>query len=108
MRTDERARLERVFKDTADWVLLVYMERPGDVAFLTPIVPTLRGWEIVAADPNGGYDLWHEGDLKQVNLTLTEVSEWLRRHTPPEAVVLAEGARWLEDTFIYYRVPKRA
>jgi hypothetical protein len=104
----ELARLERVVKDTAGWSILLYMWPPGDVQFLAPLVPELRGYEIVAADPNGGYDLWREGDLERTDLTLTELSEWLRRSTPPDDVIIAEGAGWVEELFAYYGVPKLA
>ena len=101
-------RLERLAQDTAGWGVLILMRPPGDVAFLAPIAPDLRGYEIVAADPNGKYDLWRNGSMEHADWTVTQVSDWLRQHTPSDEEELkAALPGWVEDVMRYYNVPKR-
>jgi hypothetical protein len=96
----QRSRLERVIQDTAGWGALVYRERRGDMCTLRPIVPLLRGYEIVSPEPDR-YDIWQcrPQRLIETDLTLLGVTAWLRAGTPPMAFLLAHGARWAEETF---------
>lgn len=59
----------------------VYVERRGDVAFIS--FAFLRTYEFVSASPNEKdpkrcYDIWKNGDLFESDRTLSEVLEWLK------------------------------
>lgn len=91
---------------------MIIMSPPGDVCFLAPIAPELRGVEIVAAsspcDDGKDYDIWMRGSRKgmvESNLTAAQVVDWLNergRHS--EAEYIANGAAWTEDALRFYGV----
>lgn len=93
---------------------MVFMESRGDVSFLAPIHPKLRGVEIVAASPpkstGKDYDIWRGRNLVAPDLTMVEVLAWLSQKVPSltERDIYDNGRRWLEDVMKYYRVPKRS
>ncbi len=105
----QRHRLKAVIADTGGWGVLLYLERPGDMATLVPIVPRLRDYEIVSAK-EGNYDIWQASPQRIVrsDLTLAQVSEWLRASTPDDAELEANVAKWTEETLDLLGVPKRA
>jgi len=90
---------------------MIYMERPGDVAFLASILPELRGYEIVSASPAPGgrdYDLWKDGHLFKPDMTLGEVDKFLQGFAKTDAELMEHAAEWAEATFKYYGIkPKR-
>ena len=104
---EQRKRLEALVQDTAGYGALLYLAWPGDVAFLTPVAPNLRGYEVVAADPNGMYDIWRGGRMVQVGLNRSQAATWLAERMPPESEVEQNIVRWTEDTLRYYGIPER-
>jgi hypothetical protein len=97
---------------------MVYLSALGDVAFLAPIAPELRGIEIVSASPvrtDGKiYDIWKRTGnpsqfwkLLRADLTAADVVTWLQsqcQHT--EAEYLQRGQQWLEDVFHFYQIER--
>jgi hypothetical protein len=47
--------------------------------------------------------------MRPVKLSLNryQVSQWLASRTPDEEVFLKHGAKWAEDLFAFYKIPKR-
>ena len=101
------ASLRALVEDTADWGVMILMHYQGDVPFLTPIVPKLRGWEIVA-NPHGTYDLWKNDKPKRMNLSKPQVQAWFAKHTPPDQKLEEHVVRWTEQTLKHYGVAKVA
>jgi hypothetical protein len=93
---------------------MIQIARPGDVVFLAPIAPELRGVEIVSATPGHDYDIWRRTTISppmpiKTNLTAPEVVEWLLsqcQHT--ESEYMQHGANWLEATLEYYGQKRRS
>jgi hypothetical protein len=100
------AGLKALMQDTGGWGVLLLFHPPGDVPFLTPVVPKLRGYEIVAS-PTGTYDLWQNGCMRRSGLTKPQVQAWLAKRTPPDPEFEAKVALWTEQTLDHYGVPKR-
>lgn len=91
---------------------MLLLSRPGDVAFLAPVAPELRGIEIVSAlsseGDNKDYDIWRNGNLYKTPLTAGEVLELLNSQCQhAEADYMRHIQRWAQDTLIYYGVPNR-
>jgi hypothetical protein len=107
--TEQRRRLQALLNDTADWGVALYLQRPGDVSFLAPIVPELAGYEIVSAtsDPDR-YDVWRKGRLWRTNQSKAEISAWLARHTPDEKTLEKHVIRWTEAALNRYGIQKRS
>jgi len=99
-----RAGLRELMNDTADWGVLLYFQYAGDVPFLTPIRPALRGVEIVYEPLTETYDLWRKGRLMQPSLTLSQVGLYLRG--PIGTELEQHVAQWTEETLDYYGVKK--
>jgi len=88
---------------------MIYMERPGDVAFLAPIAPNLRGIEIVSASAPAGdgkdYDIWKGNRILATNLTAAEVFGWLaKKGSYTEAVYRKNAGKWAEEVLLAYGV----
>jgi hypothetical protein len=105
---EQKERLMALLQDTADWGVLVYMQYPGDVSFLAPIVPALAGCEIVSAktDPDL-FDIWEEDQkILHSDWKRDDVAKWLRANTPDEETLKQNVVRWTEDLFRRYGVQK--
>src|SRR5262245_56215471 len=123
---EQKASLERLLKVATsptpghcNYGAMVYLEPLGDVSFLAPIAPELRGIEIVSASPRRddgrNYDIWKRGrhsglpgKLLMSDLTVVEVIGWLQaqcHHT--ESEYFANAAQWLEDVLVFYGIPRR-
>lgn len=104
---EQRKRLQRIADKASGWGVLIYMERPGDVAFLVSIVPELRGYEIVSAAPvEGGrdYDIWKDGHMIKVNQTLKQVERFLKKYAKSDEELMANAKAWVEATFALYGI----
>jgi hypothetical protein len=89
--------------------VMLMLSPDGDVSFLAPIAPELRGVEIVSPyppkDDGKEYDIWKRGHLVQTYLSASEVVEWLNsqcRHS--EAEYVQHGRNWAEDALRFYAV----
>lgn len=113
---EQQARLGKVTAVASGFGAMLYIDRPGDVSFLAPIAPELRGIEIVSASParadGKDYDIWHQpesGPPKMVesDMTLKEVVDWLRQTAHTDEEIMANGAQWAEDTLKFYGAKKQ-
>jgi hypothetical protein len=94
---------------------MVFFNLPGDVAFLAPIAPELRGVEIVSPsaprDDGRDFSIRRRGQpIKMIkhDLTAAEVVTWLNQqcqHT--EADYLRNGEAWATSVMQFYGVPER-
>lgn len=103
----QRERLQRLANEAGGWGVLIYMERSGDVAFLAPIYPELRGVEIVSAIPQPGgkdYDLWKNGQPLKFNQTLAQVGRFLKKYAKSDEELKANAEDWVKATFRYYGI----
>ncbi len=112
----QEARLKRLLEfgtSATDGVMnygaMIYIARPGDVAFLAPIAPNLRGIEIVSAsEPKGDgkdYDIWKGKRIVATDLTAAEVFEWLAKQgSYTEATYRKNAGKWAEEALIFYGV----
>lgn len=101
----QRKRLETLAQAAKGWSAMLFIHRPGDVAFLAPVYPEFRGYEIVSADQAGTYDIWLNGHLTdRHSLTLDAVCAWLRSITQirTDEEVKAHVAEWAEATLRHY------
>lgn len=111
---DQRERLKQFLEFATDstpgkcnFGAMLLFSPPGDVTFLAPIAPELRGVEIVSASPlrddEKDYDIWKCGRPAKLNLTASEVLDWLgKRCRRSEAEYVANGGTWTEDTLHFY------
>lgn len=106
---EQHRRLRELMQDTAGWGAFLFLHRTGDVAFITPIVPALRGYEIVAASPDGTYDVWRDGqEFVESSLSRSEMATWLADRMPPDVEMTgANLVRWTEETFDHYGIRER-
>lgn len=116
---DQRERLKRFLEFATDnrdgycnFGAMLIVSRPGDVDFLAPIAPELRGIEIVSASPScedgKDYDIWRHGKMIRSDLTMAEILEWLRsKSSHSEAEYTANGAAWAEDALRFYGIKPR-
>lgn len=99
---------------TTNYGAMILLSPPGDVAFLTPIAPELRGIEIVSVYGER-YDIWQrdaenwdEPQPLELQFTAAEVFDWIsHRCQRTEADYMAHGQSWLKDVFEFYKVPQR-
>jgi hypothetical protein len=106
----QRKRLQMLAQTASGWGVMLFIHRPGDVAFLAPIYPEFRGYEIVSADRAGTYDIWRDGHLTDDHsLTLDAVCEWLRSKTQirTDEGIKARVVEWTEETLRYYQIAER-
>lgn len=106
----QMAGLRMLLRESSGWQAMILINRPGDTPFVTGVSPRLRGYEIVCY--SGDYDIWKQHangkhTMVKSDLSLEEVSEWIRLRSPKEKQFLANGARWMEETLKFYRVPQR-
>lgn len=92
---------------TCNYGAMLLLDQPGDVAFLAPIFPEIRGCEIVSADRDGSYDVWKGGRMIECSLNREQMIAWLQKYARPDAEVMANAKRWTEDTLQYYGIRKR-
>jgi hypothetical protein len=116
---EQRARLQKLMDYATsptpghcNFGAMLLLSPQGDVSFLAPIAPELRGVEIVAASPDRAdgriYDIWKNHHLAKPDLSMAEVVTWLNQQCQhSESDYLANGKKWLEDVFRYYRIPER-
>lgn len=109
----QRERLLSIVEQCKDWGVLVLLEPPGDVSFLTPIAPALRGYEIVCADQDGStFDVWRRKKTSmkpwKFSMPLSELQTWLQDNSPSEQEYTQHCAEWTADTLQFYKVPHRS
>ena len=101
--------LHALVRDTDGWGAMVLLSPPGDSPFLVSIVPELRNTQIVSF--RGHYDIWRKSatgmELIHSELTKKRVIEMIRAKMPSEKEFEKHGAKWAEETFEYYGVPKK-
>jgi len=100
------AGLRELMEDTAGWGVLVLMQWQGDVPFLAPVTPKLRGWEIVS-DGGGKYDLWKDGSMRRYGLTKPQVQAWLAQRMPSERKFEEKVVLWTQQTLDHYGVARK-
>jgi len=91
----QERRLHRLAQDTAQWGVLIYVERPGDVPCVVPVHPDLAGYEFVAVTSDTTYDIWRDGHLNKPDATLIEIGELLATHPVGDDDPVVE---WTEAT----------
>lgn len=106
MEKEMRKDLLALLEDSAGWGVMVYLQYPGDVPFLAPITPELRGLEIVV--DRGRFDLWRDGDLVRPGLSKAELVEYVQSRTPQDdATLKANVGQWAEETMQYFGIPRK-
>lgn len=108
----QHARLRELMDSMSGWGAMIYLHKRGDVAFLTPIVPELRGYEIVAAAPaDNVYDVWRDGEMVLGDMSKSDVGHWLLEQRPPvtDREMRTQTSQWAEDTLRHFGIaPKEA
>jgi hypothetical protein len=98
--------LKELMKDMAGWGACIFMEPPGDVCFVTLIVPRLRGVEVVCASAANDYDIWRHGQMIRSRMTRPQVAQWITDRLPPESEIESHALEWTQATLDLYGAPR--